>query len=769
MISAFLSYCRSDIVDYPYLTVFCKEKIEELGYDSCEVILDEADPDLTGSRLSEFEARVSTVDVAIFLIGLDFANSIETRSARHCVRELELALERHSQDLLIIPIILSAGLTKMFPNKLRDLVSVDFSFMSAAADRITLERKLSTKLDQIWHRIIRHPPLRFSANTRTEQRAIDFLFTDSAADFWESKNRPFVDRLMVLTYFAARISINTGFLVGRKGVGKSAITQILPQITSPRPKSVLRFSFDQLEWGRLVRLVESRREDDKIFGKTEYLRRVWESFFLFMIALHQRNQLSEIDVIRSPLFNTTKNCDWTDALKLAFTQILTTAGSLAADVRETISAEIFPLVGSRLAIATLGEGVLKWVLTYIAKFKSNEICIVGDDFNIAVSVPEERLAARHYAEAEKNIIISLAEFITSDHRDKKSIIPKSSCRFLVAVPNDRMLLIKSSLRDGIKARICNLYWTGIELSSLIRKRLAALALIRDFEFEFSDAAKLREQLRFQNWSRVDPKNPNEARNGLRLLDRFDKVSGKLLPELPGKIEFMFNDQHVSMSIFSYILRHTLWRPRDMLYYYSALCAEALNARKRSENITIEQVRTLIALRTKTLVELEVIGEYREFHPRIEDALKQFRGANQVFKCDAFSKLATKTSTISRYDGGKHDQIEPNERLERAYRLFVELFELGLVGFMPADVEKRVILGRQWVFSFQKYLDYSLPAKHIFERADLCFHPMLKEYLGLDTTNNQFVLLYTPEWLSEQDRWVENSVSLIDDFEQPPND
>ena len=95
-----------------------------------------------------------------------------------------------------------------------------------------------------------------------------------------------------------------------------------------------------------------------------------------------------------------------------------------------------------------------------------------------------------------------------------------------------------------------------------------------------------------------------------------------------------------------MLRHTLWRPRDILYFFSSLVLEALAARRRGEKVTTDQVRQLIALRTKTLVKDEVIAEYRDFHTKIEDALDQFNGAPQTIKGNDFKNRVSRAYSIS---------------------------------------------------------------------------------------------------------------------------
>jgi hypothetical protein len=216
------------------------------------------------------------------------------------------------------------------------------------------------------------------------------------------------------------------------------------------------------------------------------------------------------------------------------------------------------------------------------------------------------------------------------------------------------------------------------------------------------------------------------------------------------------------------LRHTLWRPRDVLFFFSSLVLEALAARRRDEKVTTDQVRQLIALRTKTLVKDEVIAEYRDFHPKIEDALDQFHGAPQTIRGSDFKNRISRAHSISGRKEISRDLDADAENTKRGISLFKELFELGLLGFLPQDPITRRDTGHQWAFSFH-LRPVRLPILEDFDRAELCFHPILSEYLHLDASKNLFLLNYNNDWLVEQDRWVESNMSLLHDITQAYDD
>lgn len=759
MIRAFLSYSSKDVSAFPDLPSLIKSELERLSSGACEVVVDTEDRQLPGTSLREFEQQVVGSDFVLILWGNHYAESIGTTG--HSAREFELALKAHEAGIKVYPIQLSKSSRKAMPDAIKDIAAFDLSFLNdvnAKSDPIR-EAKIASELDRVWGKLSSNRPRRDSADWRSEEQAVNFLFEQSRAEFNERIYSPFIDRLIVKTHFTKDLTGTTGFLVGRKGVGKSATTQAMPIMANPPVRETIPFNFDRLEWAPLIRLVGESRGDDYIFGETKRLRKAWESLFLFMIAFHHKKQIQPDFLDDSLLFKATLNLKPHEAFGVAFTRILEKAGELSSDAKR--AGHLHPLAGSVLAESVLGRRISAWLEKYLESASGCEICIVGDNFDLRTNLPEDPAEANHFLKCEKNILTALAEYIVSEFPAGQCLIPKNACRFLIAIPNDRMLIISRELRDAIKTNVRSLYWTGIELSALLRKRIAALSLIRDVDFR--DPAITSPLLKQPSWRKADPKPDGQRHGGHLLMKRFSERLKAILPELPESIDFQFNDQKISMPLFSYVLRHTLWRPRDVLYFFASLILAALAARRRGENVGSEQVRSSIALRTKKLCKEEVIAEYRDFHPRIEEALNQFKGAPQVMKGADFKARLVKVYSMSmrrdkERDPARNESDVDLEGSRRGRVLFRELFELGLVGFLPNDQAGRKDAGHHFVFSFHLRPAH-FPTVDEFDRTEMCFHPILKEHLALDTSSNLFVLNYDESWLIDQDRWVENNSSL----------
>ena len=137
-------------------------------------------------------------------------------------------------------------------------------------------------------------------------------------------------------------------------------------------------------------------------------------------------------------------------------------------------------------------------------------------------------------------------------------------RSCIAAPLDRFLEAARINRDSYRAigRWHSIQWSGIELSILLRKRL---------EHVLANGL-------------VSPKHLSPE-------DRLAYVlRSRPFNKLPIDISFEYNDVNISMPLFVYVLRHTFWRPREILLYYSRLLALVDNLKKWNKTINAESLR-----------------------------------------------------------------------------------------------------------------------------------------------------------------------------------
>src|SRR5262245_60500159 len=93
--------------------------------------------------------------------------------------------------------------------------------------------------------------------------------------------------------------------------------------------------------------------------------------------------------------------------------------------------------------------------------------------------------------------------------------------------------------------------------------------------------------------------------------------------IPRVLSFTFNGQPVRISLFFYLLRHTFWRPRDMLYYLAKIITTYDSMRGAKKVLSAELLKRIVASTTYDVIRGEFIREFNSMCPNIEAIIKQF--------------------------------------------------------------------------------------------------------------------------------------------------
>jgi hypothetical protein len=64
----------------------------------------------------------------------------------------------------------------------------------------------------------------------------------------------------------------------------------------------------------------------------------------------------------------------------------------------------------------------------------------------------------------------------------------------------------------------------------------------------------------------------------------DEAMRRVFPDVPAEIEFTYNGKRLQRHLFLYVLRHTFWRPRDILIYYSRIIELARETSRRRDHV-----------------------------------------------------------------------------------------------------------------------------------------------------------------------------------------
>ena len=185
--------------------------------------------------------------------------------------------------------------------------------------------------------------------------------------------------------------------------------------------------------------------------------------------------------------------------------------------------------------------------------------------------------------------------------------------FCITVPKDRVLEIRESERDDYRYRnlSADIKWTGIELAILMHKRV-------------------------QEINRLSP------RKTLEPLERFNDAMQRAYPDIPIRISFQIGRNRVDTSLFVYMLRHTFWRPRDIISIASQIIATAELLKGRHKEIDIEAVRSTVSNATFGIVRSEFINEFQSHCFNLKEVISAFQRSNNIM---AFREIEKKIGKV----------------------------------------------------------------------------------------------------------------------------
>lgn len=188
-----------------------------------------------------------------------------------------------------------------------------------------------------------------------------------------------------------------------------------------------------------------------------------------------------------------------------------------------------------------------------------------------------------------------------------------------------------------------------------------------------------------------------------------------------------NCYNVRESVYDYIVRHTQYRPRQLLYHLVHLCKAF-----KTGDISAQEIPHVIATSCKERVR-DFIEEYRIDHPQMESFLTKFRGCQNVL---TYSALTDKIRKILREM--RRTDVDISDKIQKLYHIGF----IGLVKFVQDhefERDKHVfyfpplrIKGSKYKCEFY-YQDAAPEVFRDLNNEDLvCIHPMFFDYCRLES-------------------------------------
>ena len=371
------------------------------------------------------------------------------------------------------------------------------------------------------------------------------------------------------------------------------------------------------------------------------------------------------------------------------------------------------------------------VLTFFSQGRKFLFCLDRFDTEIQgyrkdtisrVSDPAQR---RDREEREVSWIQGLVELIDNlrtpdfySHRQRFYKTFSDSVDFCVPLPKDRFFEVQRRRRDSISSpNQGEINWHPFELLTMLRKRLQRLWSISDSELG---------------------KSPQ-----LNALERYRRcltVSGRRIPEVvyvnvKGGGQFQ-------IDLFLGVLRHTFFRPRDVVIFFSQIISYIEGVtRRRSGQPSIAAINRIISRYTRRIVQDEFIGEFEDTIKNIRQIMDVFRGKDQTMDIRLLGEA------IGRMNFDIFSET-PVVSVEEKIRTLYEIGFLGVrtkdgsIGGFPSDDYDFVFLNPGIVSS--------LGSPNIVAQLQFAVHPVFIESLNLRLSETKPVLYLNWDRIAELD-------------------
>lgn len=294
--------------------------------------------------------------------------------------------------------------------------------------------------------------------------------------------------------------------------------------------------------------------------------------------------------------------------------------------------------------------------------------------------------------------------------------------FCITVPKDRCLEIMRAERDSIAylGSIREMKWSGIELVIMMRKRLEVLYNYR----------------------------ADEEKDALK---RFNKVIQNVMKDLRAEMLVKVGARSHPFPLFIEILRHTFWRPRDVLMYFTEIMSAYRYMNKIGMDFDTDIISKKISDTTFNVINIEFIGEFQSSLRNIEQVVRTFRGSKQFISAQ---ELENRLAAIE-FDFSDSLQTMDGEKDKARF-----LFEIGFIGLRcPLSIQNRFKLLLEDIFCFNDSVNLDrILEDESWKECSVIIHPIFCEYLNLDI-NQDIALRYSWSYLRKQELFEFSTSSL----------
>lgn len=749
-LSNLLSYIKQRIEmfsDYDISVVYDKESFKE------------------GEDFTKREKQIAESDCVLLFFTPAYKEKIISKCDSGVKREYELVKQRAlSGEGGVMPILLSGNRDTAVPDEFQNIIHWDFSKFRdpiyKANKKIVVSDDLKEYVDKLAKKAIREAyTVSFCRKPEfsSMEKEYQALFLDSAA------NEPLPSSCIIKMNAHDRIiDQDICFVIGRKGSGKSTLLSTIqsydPSFFHDHYKKLACIDAESLDISFIYNnLIDKVRQDLDVLSMQKILDTFWEILFVFQSIVTIGLELEYFEItpeddnryetfeevaqrlkkllgISSDKFksglppSSICNCAVELVERHIRLNVLDKANELTPLTGATSNIDSFVILSDIFGAELFRQYCLgvkqckKKILLALDGFDTH-----SEDFRLTTS----RLEGINEKEYQFRTDFEIRLFrelmvVVSNIKRKRIQLEKqyffSAVHFCVILPQDRYDQIASDDRDIEKRDICSLNWDAYELMEMLVKRL-------EFHFKIGTSAKKSS-----------------------LEKRFYSILQEKLPHIPTEINIFVNGYPQKMPLFNYILRHTFWRPRDIIKNFAIIMKLSKDNDIETKDPQLIQsiIKKALTLGVSRIIEGEFINEYKNVYVNIKEVLLHFRTNDFMQDFDVFCEKLSRIEICTAKSSTEFD-VESKLRL---------LYKLGVIGlYTNKDDDDNLWSGFSYCYSFTEGLDpmdnflvQGLPIKTSLK---VVFNPIFIRYLLLNINIQEQICDYPWEYIETNHKLKDN--------------
>ena len=779
--SCFVSYCQKDI-NVESLS-FLIQELRELSNYEINFFWDR--DQLTGINLNNFMDELYICDAVILLLSPAYKDRIdnqiggaydEFQRIMGRLKELEELRRKQNKDIKEIirlrksefsffPYIYTGTGETACPEVLKEFKYENLSKWQVFKDskgKSYVDKTVKKQYRQEFSRVISH----IYANHLPKSPEYNSIFEEVFQKLFRTPKyedaKGYLDEdpeiarhLFVKTHVYYELKEQHAFvLTGRKGTGKTTLTEYISKLQPTKYKEHFTINVDDFELESIAALISQPKilsEFTNIIRRERVFRIAWEIFIYIhcmeiIILEHQKRGLNSVQERALPhvenFINKTFNQDVrttplkkTGVFRWVLEKVINAIERNISEARNTNYSEfVFDLDS-----LTTKEHILETVLTKEVLYPFGNILLEchrrflisvdGFDRNFDEFRRRAKQQGRNANELHQIVsfeidwVRSLLYTCRVIRRDKDRWGLYNLIDFCITIPKERYLEIMQIEQDTVsyQGRALEIKWSGIELAIMLRKRLEIL-----FQY-YTD-------------------NLDDA------INRLDKILKIGMEDFPIETITEIDDKTHNFHIFIDVLRHTFWKPRDILTYFASIISSYKYLIKRGIEFDWRIINKKISDNTFEVIEKEFLNEFRSAFPNIDNVIKEFTGKKQVI---TYNELE---SVLSKIDFEFATSIETiTDTISKANFLF----EIGFLGLRcPESIKKKFKLLIEDIFYFNDGTNLErIISDNTWKECLIVIHPIFCEYLNLDTSRQDITLKYNWDYLTRHEAMEFSSSSL----------